>query len=292
MTVILVGRYRKNKNATSIAYKTYAQTIEDIYPTFTLCLKGDGLYHYNGSAIFQAYGLNPRNYEQMLEGKPAFRYHYDTNLGLYNMTPLSLGYTTDFTFDDMVQNSTDISTLVKKAHFEAAETDRSTFYGIKEHYIEDSSNVAIAPFYISYQTSKRMCFTRESRDNLDSVRVRDNLYLDMSLIESTVIVEMFFHYPGQLLRNLDSPSFTSDSHYIQGKGVQFKHFQSTKLMKRPVKESPCMEGIMNYDLYVREAVSNKLGCIPPTWMHGLKAISSLNECISPQKSRNRAHISS
>ena len=71
MTVILIGRYQDNKSATSISYKQFATTDDDQYPTFSICLNGDGLYRFNGSAIHEAYGTNPANYEKMLLGEPA-----------------------------------------------------------------------------------------------------------------------------------------------------------------------------------------------------------------------------
>ena len=76
MTVILIGRYQKNESATSIEYKQFSKT-DGEYPTFSLCLKGDGLYRYNATAIYKSYGINPANYEKLLQGQPAFRYDYD-----------------------------------------------------------------------------------------------------------------------------------------------------------------------------------------------------------------------
>ena len=281
MTVILIGRYRKNTSATSIAYQKYAKTFKDRYPTFSICLKGAGLYRYNGSAIFSAYGINPRNYELMLEGKTAFRYDYDHNRGLYKKTDLPLEHKTDLTFDNMVKRSDFIGNFIKESYFEAANKAESIFYGNKEHFSYGSFEDK-PPFYISYQTSKAMCFTRKSRDKFDLIKIKDHVYLDLSLPESSVTVQIFVHYPGQLLRNLDTPVMTSDSDHMKNKGIQFKIAQTTLLRKRSVKEAPCISGIDDYDVYVQEAVSNKIGCIPPFWMHRLKPISNLNECTSPK----------
>ena len=90
MTAILIGRYQKNRSATSIAYKKYAQTVDDRYPTFSICFKGYGMYSYNGSAIYRAYGMNSHNYERMLQGRPAFQYGYDPTRGLYEKTTLPM----------------------------------------------------------------------------------------------------------------------------------------------------------------------------------------------------------
>ena len=92
MTVILVGRYQHNESATQIAYKQYAATDEDQYPTFSICLNGDGLYRYNGSAIHEAYGITPLSYEKMLRGRPAFQYEYDHTRRLFRKISLPLKY--------------------------------------------------------------------------------------------------------------------------------------------------------------------------------------------------------
>ena len=77
MTVILIGRYEENRSATSIAYKKFGDTDSDQYPTFSICFKGDGLYRFNGSVIYDAYGISPRTYEMMLQGQPVFGYEYN-----------------------------------------------------------------------------------------------------------------------------------------------------------------------------------------------------------------------
>ena len=119
MTVILVGRYADNKSATSISYNQYGDTDKDQYPTFSICLTGDGLYRYNGSAIYEAYGINSANYERMLLGQPAYRYAYDHSRRLFNQASLSLPYDSHLKFESIVQNSFEISDIIAKAYFHA-----------------------------------------------------------------------------------------------------------------------------------------------------------------------------
>ena len=125
MTIIIIGRYREDRNASTIAYRAYQHTPEDKYPTFSLCLKGDDLYRYNTSAIFKAYEMNPREYKLLLQGKPAYIYNYNVSRKLYEKTSLPVGYKTNFTYDEMVQSSHDISDIVQEATFEAADADYS-----------------------------------------------------------------------------------------------------------------------------------------------------------------------
>ena len=125
MTVILIGRYGENRSATSISYKKYAETDEDLYPATSICLRGEGLYRYNGSAIYEAYGINSANYERMIQGKPAFRYEYDPTNKLYNRTSLPAAYTTHYTFEEILQSSHKITDIIKKAHFTTVSSSHS-----------------------------------------------------------------------------------------------------------------------------------------------------------------------
>ena len=104
MTVILAGRYEDNKSATSISYNQFGDTDRDQYPTFSICLTGDGLYQYNGSAIYEAYGINSANYEKMLLGQPAYRYAYDHTRRLFTKTSLSPTYGTHVKFDNIEED--------------------------------------------------------------------------------------------------------------------------------------------------------------------------------------------
>ena len=91
--------------------------------------------------------------------------------------------------------------------------------------------------------------------------------------------------PGQLMRNLDNPSFKSDLNEAHGKGLEIKLTQTTVVRKRSVKEEPCLKDIDDYDLYLQSGVSKKIGCIPPFWSFRLKGILHLEECTSLESLR-------
>ena len=258
MTIIIIGRYREDRNASTIAYKVYQHTHEDKYPTFTLCLKGDDLYRYNTSAIFEAYEINPREYKLLLQGKPASRYNYDVSRKLYEKTSLPLAYKTNFTYEEMVQSSHYISDIVKEATFEAADADYSIFYGEMKHLSETAVFTEMPPLYNSYQTSKMKCFTRKSRDISDLIRRRDHLHLDLSFLHSSTLMELFIHYPGQLMRHVDNPSLTIFSGDMKKHNYQIKLSQNTVLRKRSTKREACINNIVDYDLYLQNAISNEL----------------------------------
>ena len=89
MTKKMIVRLVKDGNATVITYKRYTTTLQDKYPAFTVCLKGDGLYRYNQSTIFKAYKINPTEYKMLLDGKIAYRFYYNATRRLYEKISLS-----------------------------------------------------------------------------------------------------------------------------------------------------------------------------------------------------------
>ena len=286
MTVILIGRYRENISATSIAYKKYAQTKDDHYPTLSICFKGDGLYRYNASAVYEAYGINSANYKMMLQGQPTFRYDYDPTRKLYYRTFFPSTSKTNSSFENMLQNSHDILDTIQDAHFEAEKMNQRIFY--KKEALAGGMFVEKPPFYVGFQSPNMRCLTREWRNQNGLIRIKDYLYLDMPVLGSTAEVELFIHYPGQLVTSLDSVSFKLDQWQetgIQEHAYQIKVSQSSVWRKRSVKDTPCLNDIDDYDLYFQEAVSEKLGCVPPFWMDRVNLTYIRVECTSLEKLR-------
>ena len=281
MTVILIGRYQKNESATAIEYRRYSDRNEDQYPTFSICLIGDGLYRYNGNTIYEAYGINPGNYEGMLQGETAFRYEYDPTSKLYDKISVPMKHQTHFASEHIVQKSNALSDIIQYAQSDFENKNDSLYYEKDEFFY--GITLERPPFYISFQTPQKRCLTRQWRDNNNFERVRDHIRLDMSFLDLWADIHLFFHYPGQLIRNLDSPSLESDSDTMRGKAFQIKVSQSTVWKRRSVKDKPCLEGIDDYDRYFQDyVVDTKIGCVPPYWMDTINRTSDQELCTSPK----------
>ena len=69
------------------------------------------------------------------------------------------------------------------------------------------------------------------------------------------------------------------------KGYQIKVSQGTVWRTRSVKSTPCLNDIDDYDLYLQEAVSEKIGCVPPFWINRVNLTSIRVECTSLEKLR-------
>lgn len=285
MAIELIGRFRKDTSATTIAYKKYAASPKDKYPTFSLCITGDALYRYDNMAILKAYKIDPAEYQMLLEGKPAFLFKYNAVLRLYEKTPLSSKYETNYTFDEMAKNYYELSDIITEAIFETEEEGNSIYYG-KEERVAHEKFVEKPPFYLSYRTSKMLCYTRESklvkRYDSGSIRRKDYFYLDLSFLGPTTEIDIFIHYPGQLMRYLENPSLALASHEMKRGKYEIKISQSTLLKKRSTKSAPCVKN-GDYDLYLQEGIVNKIDCIPPFWIYPRKDLTHVQECTSLDK---------
>ena len=281
----MITRFREDRSATVISYRRYGDSLGHKYPDFSVCVKGDDVYRYNGSSIFEAYKINPTEYKMLLEGKPAYRFKYNAKSRLYDKIPLLPTHETNFTFDEMAKDSYELSDMIQEAEFQTKDARSSIVYR-KRKRIGLEKAVDEPPFYISYRASKCLCFTRTSimdgRYNSIAIRNKDYLYLDLSFLDSSTEVNILIHYPGQLMRYLDSPIIALDAPDMKSNKYQIKVTHSTVLQKRFTKHKPCVKN-HDYDLYLQEAVINKIECIPPFWMYKRKSNSHMKECTSIEK---------
>ena len=278
MTLKNVGRFYADANATAITYKKYGNTVEDQYPTFSVCYEGNIFYRSNESAVFAAYGIQQISYERMLEGKQVFQYHYEPSSHSYSKHPLAPNFTPSNGFKgEYLFQSPDI---IKKAIFVAENQSQSIFFGIKSG-ISVAQTVEQRPFFISYQTLTRLCWTRKRDSTSNFIRRYDRLMLDDSSLDSKTRLKLFFHYPGQLLSSFDTPIVDDPVSSVRGRMVTLKVSQTTLLRKRSFKNHPCNKNIEDHDRFILESVSNNTACIPPYWRAIFGTKYSLKDCSSP-----------
>ena len=289
MTLKNVGRFYADANATAITYKKYGNTVEGQYPTFSVCFEGNGFYRFNESAVFTAYGIQQIAYEGMLEGKQAFQYHYEPSSHSYSKHPLAPNFTLHNRFKG--QDLFQLPDIIKKAVFVAENQSQSIFFGITDG-ISVEQIVEEPPFFISYQTLTRLCWTRQRDFTSDFIRRYDRLMLDDSSLDSKTRLKLFFHYPGQLLSSFDTPSVDDPVSSVRGRMVTLKVSQTTLLRKRSVKKHPCNKKIEDHDRFILESVSNDTACLPPYWRTIFGTKSSLKDCSSPVEFRKIHELTS
>ena len=83
---------------------------------------------------------------------------------------------------------------------------QSTHYG----YGQEAANLEEVPFHIGYQDADETCFTRDSPDETGLIRLYDQVFLNRVLLEPgnnrRLEVKIVFHYPGQLIGQINSPA--------------------------------------------------------------------------------------
>ena len=141
------------------------------------------------------------------------------------------------------------------------------------------------PFYVGYQTPDRICFTRNSYDPIGSVRLYDHLSLNGFIFGNRMYkdteIQLFVHYPRQLVRSLNNPVFSSSfSDFLTNKLLELRLSQGTLLRKRPDSNVECNDGIVEHDIYLQEKIIQKFGCIPPYWNKGHLKHLELQGCGS------------
>ena len=287
MTLKNIWRYFDDANETTITYKKYLHTDDDKYPTYSVCFEGNGLYRFNESAIFNAYGIDLGNYEMMLQGQQAFQFEYDPFNMRYNKFPLPSKYepSNDIKEEDLFK----LPDIVKKASFVFANQSQSISFGENEKISFEISSEE-QPFYISYQSSKLLCLTRKQGHDSDLIRHHDSLMFDLSFRESNTILKIFVHYPGQLLRSFDTPRISTVLSGTENSEIKLSISQSTLLRKRSVQNNPCNKNIDDHDLFLLQSVTNDMGCVPPYWKNLIGKLSNLSECKSPEQFKNLYHL--
>ena len=280
MTLKNIGRFNEDVNATTITYKKYGQTAENKYPSFSLCFEGAGLYRVNKSAIFTAYGLDLRNYELMLDGKPAFQYDYHPSSKGYGKISLPLKFEPITFFEE--QDLFQLPDIIKETSFIAGNQIQSMIFG-KKYGISAEQMVKEPPLYVSYQEPKLICMTRQQNRPLDLIRNYDTLLLRPSFLDSNIKLKIFIHYPGHLIRSFDSPRFETLLSRVQNKKLGFRISQTTLLRKRSVQNNSCDKKIEDHDRFLLESLSNDAGCVPPYWKNIVRRLTSLRECTTPEQ---------
>ena len=271
-------QFISNKDSTSISYTQYNKSPKDMYPTYSMCFEGEPFHWINELEIFRAYSLGRDQYQRMLEGKQASRYEYVETSRLYRKMPTFMNNGSDSEFE--------------KFHVQLSDLLIQLLFATENGH-ESLSLRKIDPlqlqqaFQIEYQTPDMICFTRQSNDFIGSIRLQDELTFNSSVIKNEVYADtkmsLFVHYPGQLIKSLDSASFsTTFQEYRSNALLEVKLSLAALLRKRPDSNIRCEPTIRYYDGYLQQKISTKYGCVPVYWGKPLPILLNLEECKNPE----------
>ena len=287
--LLFSGQYGENNDAISITMKKFNEYPNDKYPTFSLCFNGDEFHWYRDEEIFKAYSLNATQYTKMLKGETALMNEFNEHSKLYKKESVLVedGYLTNF--ETFHLQLTDF--LLELQYI--TETEKNDV-----HIRNDiQSNETFEPhMYLSYQTPDIICFTRNEQDMHNIIRKHDLITLNSTFLGHHMFndtgIQIFIHYPGQLIRSLDKPKYSASFSYFVStlKGdendspniLELKISQGRTLRKRPDSYPPCNKDINNYDRNLQQKLIERLQCIPSYWKGVFRNGTNFEECTSPR----------
>ena len=294
MTITQVSRYLENKDTSSISYKRFNHLEEDKYPTFSICLSGYEIL-WNDEFIFKDLGISPKNLERILKGDQAIKYQYNRKIRLY----------------DKLQLNADHNTISDPHRFHRLATE--FFSGLEFRTEDPASSIRFGegtigqpmkeiPFYIGLQTPETICFTRQSNDSLNSIRTLDRVTFMPDIfgnrIYSYVEMQIFIHYPGQLMRSFHKPlikttvggtritNVKTDPENFWDKILRIKVSEITVLKQRPDSNVPCNEELQDDDYQFQLEITKLLDCIPTYWKHMKNKHTQWDYCVNSIQYQN------
>lgn len=295
-TTLFSTQYGENSDAIFIAMKTYNENPTDKYPTFSVCFTGVQFHWYDDPNIYKTYGINATQYELMLKGKPSIRYERNDSFLSYSKTPVFLSDGSIEHFDQYHLNNDHFLEEIQLSY----ENSEDEIYNFN---FKHSNTTPKHQLFVSYQTPETICFSRNDKDPLTSTRLHDLITLKSSVFQAyeykNTVIQIFVHYPGQLMQSFDKPKYTASFEYFNSSlfgpnnspGVlEFKISQSKTLRRRHDSKIPCNQAIANYDEYLQQQIIIELGCIPVYWRYLFTEGYNFQICMDPEKLSMAYHI--
>ena len=287
-TITQISRFIANSDTSSINTKSFNESPEDPYPALTICIIGAELRWFNDASIFDSFEVTSSKYDELLKGNEVLKYKYDYQKRLYHKLPVDIRNRSNEAVGDF---SLSISNVLTGLEFVTEDYQKSTHYGkgSKGNKVKD------VPFEVHFSTPNTICFTRNSIDPSKTIRTVDWLLLNQSIFGNDLYrnahFKMYFHYPGQLLRNYHNPFFETNvllspknnEEQAWDKVFKIKIEEVTVLRKRHDSNIPCKNHLNQLDdVNFMEEIMNRVGCMPIYWK-GLPGISNRRECESPSE---------
>ena len=243
MALLQFQAYVSNDDSSVVSYKEFDGYTDDEYPTFTVCLVGEG-----GTILDQTVNgksIDRLRYYRTLIGK----YEDDRNFSLIR-------------FED---RAIDILPIIKTFN---SVTKQGRVIRKKGLFVDTNSN---PPFVTTYNDPNHVCYTKTEKDENGILLRYDYLELngaDMMRSFNNYDMYFFVHQKGQLLKKLGEPDFVLKHETVKKTkdNVSYKVKMRVNavdvLTKRPDAEIPCNVSLHDVDSrWISNAV-DALGCIP------------------------------
>ena len=277
MTAKQVIRFLENNDSTAIQYRQFNLSPKDKYPTFSICLTGSDLYWNKDKLIFQTFGLHPSTFGEMLKGENVFSYSYNYKSMLYDKVPVHIS---DYKSLDAEQFSFKLTEILTGLEYRT----RPEANSILRRGGKIKEGIDEIPLGVSYNTPDTLCFTRRSEESLDTLRIYDWLALNKSIFSTdkyqSVILRVFVHHPGQLMRSFHRPVFESMMRDFPMYSLKITVGKVSILRKRASSNVPCDERLDDDDAKFQETLIKYANCTPVYWRRHQVDDLSQNNCKS------------
>ena len=267
--------------------KRFNKEADDKYPTFSFCFKGARFHWINDNHIFDSFGLDATQYEQMLMGEIAERYDRNDLYRSYTKTSVFFNYSKAIDFNKF---NVEMVEFLKSLHFAMEKEASDTIIANSKEW-EKTKEPAM---HLTHQTHSKICFSRKSTDLPGSTRLHDLLTLNSSQIRlyDETEMEVFIHYPNQLIRTLGKAKYSVTFSHLQSilngttpKILELKLTECKRIKKRHDSNERCNPNIENYDQYLQQKMAVKLieeaGCVPIYLKVSLSNENDFYVCQSP-----------
>ena len=286
-TILFSSEYSENSDLQLITMRKFNSEADDKYPSFSLCFRGTNFHWFHDHEIFNSLGLNATQYEILIKGDTAKRYDRNDYYRSYIKKQVLSNESNSIDFGKFHLR---ISDFLRSFHMTTETRDS----GILLSHPKEWNSTKETDMYLSHHTVDKICFSRNSNDSFDEIRLHDLLTIDSSTIwyYNETELEIFVHYPHQLLRTMGKPKFSASFSHLQSilKGttpntLEFKLTECKRIKKRHDSRKPCNQDIRNYDKYLQQKMADKLmeemGCLPIYLKAILSNQTDLEICHSP-----------
>ena len=291
LTITQVSRFFGNEDTSTIKFKQFNESPDDVYPAFTICFHGAEIRWYNEAPIFDSFEVTSLKYGELLMGEEVLKYEYDYNTRLYEKIPVDIRNGSNQGYEGF---SLHISNVFTGLEYGTDDDINNIRYG-KGRRGKEKQEI---PLDVSYSTPDMICFTRKSTEAHDkTMRTYDWLLLNESLFSSEVYknsnFEVFMHHPGQLIRSFHKPVFKTVLDTKQDEGVKhawdkvlnIKIEEVTVLRKRYDSNTPCDSKLDHLDdTNLIENIIRLVGCFPTYWKKfAMDKLLNMSQCHSPSE---------
>ena len=267
MAISQVLRYLDNDDASSIMFRRFLERSEDKYPTFTFCLNSIDIY---SEAVTELH-VTKKDYNNLLKTGTS-----SSNKSLEQFTKI-------FAVEHELLTKK-LAMFLLNFDFRTVNSNNTFSYDSKMGRDEQTQKIQSA-FHISHQDPDQICFTRTSQSKVGPsfLQKEDEVTLNLKSAVSSDLAghfKLYIHYPGQLIRYMDKPSFhfSLGDMYGTNNDISLTLGYPSVLRRRPDAKQPCNFGLENDNNEFRLKVIRNVGCIPRYWTSLMKVNESFDPC--------------